>query len=143
MRCHKGEFVALYAQAANHTNSDVRKIGFMTELFPSVHIGNVHFNKRYCRSQQGITKCHAAVREGRGVYENEINIVIGSLMNGFDQLGFRIRLFAAQVMPKLLGFGAEHVLNVRKCLRAVNFWLAFAKTIEIGAIDQLDEAHDG
>ena len=108
----------------------------MAEFLASMHIGYVHFDKRYGHTQQGVAKRDAGMRESARVYENVVHLQQLRLMDGIHQLVFRIALYAGDLSTLGIPRCYKACLHIRQGLVSIYRGFSRAQKIQIWAIQQ-------
>jgi len=133
--------VAKTAQARDHGFGDVGDITVMSKRFAGIHIADVHFYTRDIDPGQRIAQCHAGMRQGCWINDYELGALGPCLMDHIDEFLLTIALKAGQRRACALRLGLEAMINFIEGLRAINFGLAGAEQIQIGAVKNQNRRH--
>ena len=104
-----------------------------------MHLGNMQFNHRRIESVQRIENSDRCMRESARI-DNKPAGNFTRLVNPVNDLIFPVRLVETQFQPVRFGDATALALDIRQCDMAINTRLAFAKQIEIGAVQNENQA---
>ena len=91
--------VTLRAEAAYNALSNIGKIRMVAEGLSSMHIGQVHLDKRYFDTEQRIAQRHTGVCKGARIKNNERDMFFFGIVNSLNKLEFGIALQRRQAVP--------------------------------------------
>jgi hypothetical protein len=116
------------------------KYGLMPELFASVNVGKMDFNRGYSDRRDGITQGHAGVGIGGGVQNDGVSIPFRLLNPGY-QLSFKVGLSKVDVCSGSVGAFPDPFLDVSEGIPAIHVWFARAQQIQVRPI-QKENLHE-
>src|SRR6516164_2342289 len=124
-------FVAERAEAADHTDRDVREIRLPPKRLAGVRVRQMHLDERQPRGQNRVAQRNARVSEGRGVDDEEGHPLRASLVDALNELVLRVALEADQIVPRLACHGRCAFLDGLQALRSIYGRLPAPEQIEV------------
>src|SRR6516165_8497452 len=110
----------------------------MTEFFPLVDIGDMHLKDRKFACFQGVEDRRRGMSEG-GRIDYDAGGPLARLVNPVDQLKLGIGLVEFDLQSELSGRVPALGLYVGQRLVSVDFGLAFAEQVQVGAVQNIDD----
>ena len=120
---------------------DVGKIRVFAERLARLDVGQVHFNERDMARGQGVAQGDAGVGVGRGVEDDEGDLVFYRLLHPVHQFVLGIALEEADAMAGGLGLAAETRIDGLQGVVAVVLRLAVAEQVQVGSVDDQQFSH--
>lgn len=105
----------------------------MAKGFAGVDVGKMDFNGRQAGSSNGVAQGVAGVGVSAWIDQNPIGPGAG-VVNGVYEYAFVVGLLAAEVGLARGGQGNQRRVNVCQRFVAIDFWLARAEQIQVGAM---------
>ena len=133
MRRQQRKLVALWAQADDGADGDVREVRMSAEFFAGVHVADVNLYEGNRHGEQRIAQRHARMRECARIEDDEIGGSRG-LLDMVDEFRFRVALQRGQRVAQLLSGRRQLLDNVGQRRAAVDPGLARAEQVQVRAI---------
>src|SRR5581483_9249344 len=100
-----------------------------------------HFDERDLHREQRVAQRDAGMRQRGGIDDDELDAFGLGLLDPLDQGAFVVALERVELVPELAGVLAEIALDLPERLGSVEVRLAAAEQVEVGAVQQQDQAH--
>src|SRR5262249_17720506 len=130
--------IALRAEPADHARSNPRDEGMMTEFFPLMDIGYMHLKDWKFAGVQSVEYGHRSMSEG-GRIDYDAGGALARLVNPVDQLKLRVGLAEFDLQSQLSTRAPALSLYVGQRLASVDFGLALAEQVQVGAVQNIDD----
>ena len=132
----QGVFIALGAQAADDADGEIREVGMLTERFPGVNIGQMHFDEGDFHRRQGIAQRHAGVGEGSRIDDDERSAIGVGGVDAVDQHMFGVALQPVKAHASGLSLGSQAAVDVGQGVSAIQMRFAHAQHVQVGAMQR-------
>src|SRR5882762_9019619 len=124
----QSELIAMGSKSRDHAVGAKRDIGMMPEFLALVHVRDM-----------GVKNGDRCMGEGSGI-DDDARRDLPRLMNPVNDLVFAIGLVKPNLEPEFAGNSAAVRLDIGKGFMPVDVRLTLAKPVQIGAIQDIDEA---
>ena len=130
------------AETADDARRGLRNIAFMAKRLAPEYIGKMHLDHRQLGRPQRIQQSHRCVRVGAAINDDGSG-ALRRLLDPIDQFAFRVALPEIDAEAEAFGLSRTQSLDVGERLAAVDFRLAAAQHIQVGAVEYQDRVrHD-
>jgi hypothetical protein len=124
--------------ARDHGHAGTRGHGFPAEWFAFFDIRYVHLDGGQPGGLEGVVQGDAGVRVGTEIDDEGVDAPVGQRVDPVDQRALVGRLEEDGRETEASGLGADELLKVLERGPAVNFRLALAEPVEVGAVEDGD-----
>ena len=121
------------SETADHALGSGRDHRFMPAFFARVNIGDVNLHYRNGNGSDGVMKRDRRMAISAGV-DGDAGGDVSGFVQPVDQHAFMIALAKVNNEAEAFAHGFAIGFDILECLAAIDAWLALAKGIQIGSV---------
>ena len=110
-------------------------------LLALVDVGDVDLDRRQVHRLQRVKERVTVVGQGARVEDQRVGILVGGRLDAIDEVALVVGLVGLDGPAQLGAAGDQHLFDLAQGGGAVDRGLADSETVEVGAIEDHDEAH--
>ena len=126
---------------ADHADAGAGGHGVPAKFFALLDVGNVHLDGGAADALQRVMQGDARVRVGPKIHDEALGAGVGEGMDRVDQRALVVGLEELHRHAELPRLGTDEPLEILQGGRAVDFRLALAKPVQVGAVEDRDLLH--